>query len=228
MAHPREVDGLGTEFATFVNVAEIGRGTSGIVYLAMDATSHREVAIKIPILAGTSNVNERLVRFRREAQAMAYLQDDNVVTCHMVGEQDGHPFYVREYVAGSTLEQLFKNGSMDLVKAAEIIARLARIIKRVHERGIVHRNLRAANLLIARDGTLKLIGFGRVGFVTASARPEIGKGAESDVRSLQQMLFWACMTLHGSIPQALKECVAFDWGQFVGPFAESLEDYLRS
>jgi len=180
--------------------SELGRGAMGVVYLARDPQLHRRVALKtFPAHEGLSRDQQQEFRerFVREARAAAGLAHPGVVTVHDVGEHDGVPFFTMEYVPGSTLEQLLRSGPIDAEPAFSIAERVVEALCAAHEAGIVHRDVKPANILVrASDRAVKVADFG-VARIAASdltrsgswigspayMSPEQIRGQEVDARS---------------------------------------------
>jgi serine/threonine protein kinase len=197
-------------FGSHAILAELGRGTTGIVYEARDLALNRRVALKVPILSPDAERPVKIQRFHWEWRVLAHLTSKpgcNIPTLHMVAEHQGQPYYVRELVDGDTLERRAADGSIDLRAGLGVIAEVARVVDRVHGHGYAHRNLYPANVLVATGGTPKLIGFGWVGLLAGSdLLPPGASGVppETDARALQEMLGWLCATLREPIPSALR------------------------
>jgi serine/threonine protein kinase len=202
------------------------------VYDARDIRLNRRVALKIPILSPDAERSAKLARFHRECQVLAHLTSEpgsNIPTLLMVGEHEGLPFSVREFVDGRTLQQRASERSINLRVGLELIASVARIVDRVHAQGFAHRNLSPENVLVSTDGTARLIGFGRVGMLAGSdplAQGTSGVPRDVDVRGLQDLLRWLCETLGQPIPPALEK--ARRSGSLATPaaFAETVGGYL--
>jgi YD repeat-containing protein len=126
----------------------IGRGGMGVVYRARHLDLNREIALKV-LAAGTHAHPALLARFRLEAQSLAGLQHPNIVQIHEVGETNGIPYCALEYIAGGSLAQSLKAGSLPPADAARLVEVLARAMQYAHERGVVHRDLKPANILLA-------------------------------------------------------------------------------
>ena len=144
------------EFDDYVVLRPLGRGSMGHVYLAEDRVLARLVAIKF-IAALEPDVETRQ-RFLIEARAVARVQHPNVVTIHRVGELEGHPYLITEFVRGRTLERLEK--PVAFKQALEIGIELARGLAAAHRKGVLHCDIKAANVIIADDGGAKLLDFG--------------------------------------------------------------------
>ena len=101
-----------------------------------------------------------LCRFRKEAETLSSVNHPNIVQVYSVGEQDGRPFFVMEFVEGRTLEERIGGVPQKPRQAAELAEVLARAVHAAHRKGIVHRDLKPANVLVAGDGALKVVDFG--------------------------------------------------------------------
>lgn len=129
------------------------------VYLADDTTLDRQVAIKI--LPETLRQDpDRLVRFRREAKAAASLKHLNIATIHSLEELDKVLFITMEYVKGKTLADLIPQTGMDLDTFFSFFIPLADALSHAHDQGRIHRDLKPANIVVADDGTPKILDFG--------------------------------------------------------------------
>jgi serine/threonine protein kinase len=136
----------------FVLLSQLGQGGCGTVWRARDSELDRIVAVKIPD-ASFMTAPELLARFRREARAVARLSHPNIVTLFEVGEVDGTPLLVMEYVAGTDLWRLVKQqGPLPIAQACECIRQAALGLQHAHENGLVHRDVKPANLLLTAQG----------------------------------------------------------------------------
>jgi eukaryotic-like serine/threonine-protein kinase len=141
-------------------VSQIGRGGMGIVYKAHDESLNRFVAIKVlsEHLIEDSTVRQRFVR---EAQAAAGLSHPNIVQIFFIGEDNGNPYFVMEYVSGRSLDQLLRTeGQIDNPRASQIILQAAHGLAAAHDKGIIHRDIKPANLILDDRGMLKIADFG--------------------------------------------------------------------
>jgi WD40 repeat protein/tRNA A-37 threonylcarbamoyl transferase component Bud32 len=139
-------------------LGELGRGGMGVVYRARQLSLNRTVALKM--LRDASLVTaEEFTRFRREAEVLARLQHCNVVQIYGVGDHEGRPYFVMEYVAGSNLAKKLNGAPQPPGPAAHLIEVLARAVHAVHQCGIIHRDLKPANVLLQPAG-LQPVAFG--------------------------------------------------------------------
>jgi serine/threonine protein kinase/formylglycine-generating enzyme required for sulfatase activity len=133
----------------------LGRGRMGAVYLAYDAVLAREVAIKFVSALNPSPTARQ--RFLTEARAAARLQHPNVVAVYRVGEIEGRPYLISEFVRGETLDRVPM--PLHWTRALEIGIGLARGLAAAHRKGVLHRDIKPGNAILAEDGTPKLLDF---------------------------------------------------------------------
>ena len=143
---------------------ELGRGGMGVVYRAHDPELDREVAIKhiqLPVDASRDVRDELEKRFRREAKAAARIRHPGVVAIHDVGTTDSGLYLVMELVDGESLARRLERGAFpDRAAAIEVAARAAEALAAAHRAGVVHRDVKPANILISNDGRVMLTDFG--------------------------------------------------------------------
>ena len=137
----------------------LGRGGMGVVYRAEDKRIGRKVAIKT-LTEGFSGQPEMLERFYREAQA-GILQHPNIVIVYDLGDEDGVPFIVMEYVDGEPLDKLIASGrQLSLIDKLSIIEQVCIALGYAHQRGVVHRDIKPANVIVQPGGHAKIVDFG--------------------------------------------------------------------
>jgi eukaryotic-like serine/threonine-protein kinase len=152
---------------------EIGKGGFGKVYRAWDPTVNRQVAIKILTVQGDDDV---LTRFRNEAAAAGNLHHKNIVTVHDFGEHNGTPYMVMQLLEGENLQDIITRGRpLTLLDKLNIMQEVAEGLHCAHQHGIVHRDVKPANIMILPDDSVQIMDFG-IARVTASASRQTRTG----------------------------------------------------
>lgn len=140
---------------------QIGQGGMGAVYLAEHTTLSRKVALKVLTPGADSDTKLAVERFLREARAAAALDHPNIVRLHDVGQFGTTYYIVMELVEGDTLDKLVtKSGSLPCGKAVEYIAQAASGLQHAYEKGFIHRDIKPQNLILSKDGTVKILDMG--------------------------------------------------------------------
>ena len=144
----------------YASVSLIARGGMGEVYRALDSLLERKVAVKV-LSERHSQDEEVRARFRREALAAARLSGTpHVITVFDVGEHEGHPYIVMEYLDGGSVHDRLREGRVAPGQALAWLGQAATALDRAHEEGVVHRDVKPANLLLDRDGNVVVTDFG--------------------------------------------------------------------
>jgi hypothetical protein len=182
-------------------IAWVGSGGMGVVWRAKDEVLGRTVAVKALVsgsAADGAGIEQDARRVMREARIGASLHHPNVIGVYDVVEHDGRPYLVMEYLESRSLSEMLSEGSLLAPHgAARVGAQVAAALVAAHQAGIVHRDVKPGNVLIARDGTVKLSDFGisrAVGDTTVTGSgvllgtiayiaPEVGRGQSADSRS---------------------------------------------
>jgi serine/threonine protein kinase len=187
----------GTELAEKYKIEEVvGRGGMGIVYKAEDTKLRRHVALKFlpPELTQDEEAKERFVL---EARSAAALSHPNICTIHEINEEEGRSFIAMEFVHGHSLKDRIKKGPLGTDEALNIAIQVAEGLEEAHKKGIVHRDIKSANIMITDRGQAKVMDFGlakvkggtlltREGTTlgtVAYMSPEQARGEEVDHRS---------------------------------------------
>jgi eukaryotic-like serine/threonine-protein kinase len=156
----RKMTEVPQSFDGFEIVRVLGRGGMGTVYLARDLSLGRQVALKI-LNASDLAYEDRRARFMREARSAAAVRHQNVATIYEVDEtEDGQPFLVMEYCEGETLSQRMRRRAIDSAEFLTISRQIAAGLAAAHEKGIVHRDIKSANIMIEPTGLVKILDFG--------------------------------------------------------------------
>jgi serine/threonine protein kinase/dienelactone hydrolase len=169
-------------------VDKIGSGGMGVVYEAEDVTLKRTVALKfLPPHLATSL--ERAERFLIEARAAAALSHPNICVIHEVGEAGGQPYIAMEHVAGETLRDRIKAKALSTKDVLAITSQVAVGLGEAHRRGIVHRDIKSANIMITGEGQAKIMDFGLAKVeATDQAGPGQVEGSEAPTRTAEEHL----------------------------------------
>src|SRR5579864_4554706 len=137
--------------------AEIGQGGGGQVFRAFDSTVNRVVAIKI---LTSTNSADSLRRFRYEASAAGNLHHPNIVTVYEFGEEGKLPYLAMEYLEGQDLQNILKKGTpYTILQKVEIMTQVAEGLQHAHRSGVLHRDVKPANIMVLKDGSVKIMDF---------------------------------------------------------------------
>ena len=149
----------GTRLGSYEIVAPLGSGGMGEVYRARDSRLGRDIALKVlpPDVAADA---DRLARFEREARTVAALSHPNIVVLHSIEDDRGTRFLTMELVEGQSLDRVVAPGGLPLARVLDLAIPLADALVAAHGRGVVHRDLKPGNVMVARDGRVKVLDFG--------------------------------------------------------------------
>lgn len=136
----------------------LGRGTFGTVYLAHDPLLDREVAVKVPRFAADDR--EMTSRFHREAKSAARLHHPNIVALHESGQCDTGPYLVSEYIDGQPLSQVIRERNWEIRTVVDWVRQIAEGLNYAHSEGIIHRDVKPANIMIDSAGRPRIMDFG--------------------------------------------------------------------
>jgi Tol biopolymer transport system component len=193
----------GTRLGPYEIAAPIGAGGMGEVYKARDTRLGRTVAIKV--LRGTGGADpDRRRRFEQEARAVSALNHPHICVLHDIGsspQASGGPaidYLVMEYLEGETLAHRLRKGPLPVPMALEIGAQMCDALSRAHRHGIVHRDVKPANVMLTKDGP-KLLDFG-----LAKLRPQPTSGA-GGLSALSTQAATAAGTVAGTVPYMAPE-----------------------
>ncbi len=146
-------------------LSPLGSGGFGTVYLARDTWLDKQVAIKVP-----HRQNLDFSELLREPRLLASVNHPNIVAITTADKQDDVFFIVMEYVAGETLESVLeREGALDLPRALDYTVQIGNAVDHAHKQGVIHRDLRPANVLVSEHGMLKVADFGTSRFLEIAA-----------------------------------------------------------
>jgi serine/threonine protein kinase len=159
-AHGREVRRLPAEFGRYTLLKQMGTGGMGAVYLAEERMLHRQVAVKI-LSRQFASETELVSRFKREGRAAVQLRHPNLVPAYEVGEEGGELYYAMEFCEGESLDAVLdRMKCLPAPQVLEIVCQVARGLVYAHEQGVVHRDIKPGNIVLTKEGAVKVLDLG--------------------------------------------------------------------
>ena len=164
---------IGETILHYKILEKLGEGGMGVVYKAEDTKLKREVAIKfLPHHVAANNEDRK--RFEIEAQATASLNHSNITTIHSIEKENDNVFLVMEFIDGVELKDRIKTGSITNDEAIDIAKQISEGLEAAHKKGIVHRDIKSQNIMIANNGKVKIMDFGLAKLKGGSQITQIG------------------------------------------------------
>jgi eukaryotic-like serine/threonine-protein kinase len=174
--------GVGETFNQYRIISRLGAGGMGEVYLADDTRLRRKVALKF-LPAVLTKDKRHLLRFEAEARAVAALSHPNVCTIHeVIKTEEGRHCIVMEYIEGMTLRQRMAGGPLRIDDAVDIGLQIASALSSAHAAGVVHRDVKPENVMLRRDGYVKVLDFGLAKLADRASEPA---NSEDETRAIE-------------------------------------------
>jgi len=156
---------------------KLGEGGMGVVYKAEDTKLKRTVALKL-LSSNLVGGGEEKKRFLREAQAAAALNHPNIATVHEIDEADGQLFIAMEFIEGKSIDQMLVGATgrspLRIDDAIDYASQTAAGLQAAHEKGITHRDIKSANIMVTDKGVVKIMDFGLAKLANLSKMTQLG------------------------------------------------------
>ena len=170
--------GSGSQLGPYKILEPLGTGGMGEVYRARDTRHGRTVAIKLPAADVTGDADRR-DRFLRDARAAAAISHPNIAALYEIGDDDGRPFLVFEFVPGETLKTVIAGRALNPRRAVDLGIQIADALADAHAAGIVHGDIKSDNIIVTPKGSAKILDFGLAAWTLGGAEREAAATLET-------------------------------------------------
>jgi len=164
---------IGKTISHYKILEKLGEGGMGVVYKAQDTKLHRTVALKFLRPQAITGDGDK-TRFIHEAQAAAALDNPNICTVYEIGETESQTYISMAYIEGQSIKERIQSGSLELVAALDIAIQAASGLQAAHSKGITHRDIKSANVMVTPEGQVKIMDFGLAKTVGATQVTKTG------------------------------------------------------